>query len=132
MARPTKRQQINKKIGAAVSKLTPENIEKLEDIYQLDPTIKEVAFYLDVNEGTIYNWKNENPDLFNRLERLRENPVLIARKTVVAKMGENYSNAMDYLKRKKKLEFGDSVEQRGDVTIHFDNAFTPETEGDSK
>ena len=52
----------------------------------------------------------ENPDLFDEVERLRAKPVLKARETINKKMTESYSNAVDYLKRKQRKEFGDNVD----------------------
>ena len=119
MARPTNRAIINKHISEGVSKLTPENIAKLEQVYSLDATIGEIASYLDVDPKTIYNWKNANPELFQKLERLREKPVLLARQTAIKKVNETYGNAMDYLSRKKKKEFStkQEVEYSGSLSV---------------
>ena len=48
---------------------------------------------------------------------MRDKPTLKARQTVIQKFTESYSNAMDYLKRKKKIEFGDSVEVNANVKV---------------
>ena len=110
MARPTNREIINKHISQGVSKLTPEAIQKLEQLYSLDASLGEMCSYLDVSDQTIYNWEKANPELFGRLQRMRDKPTLKARQTVITKATESYSNAMDYLKRKKKIEFGDSAD----------------------
>ena len=117
MARPTNREIINKHISQGVSKLTPEAIQKLEQLYSLDASLGEMCSYLDVSDQTIYNWKKVNPELFGKLERMRDKPTLKARQTVIQKFTESYSNAMDYLKRKKKIEFGDSVEVNANVKV---------------
>ena len=110
MARPTDRSVINKHISEGVSKLTPEVIQKLEMLYSLDASRLEICGYIEVSDQTIYNWQKKNPKLFEKLERLRAKPVLKARQTVIQKIGESYQNAMDYLKRKRKLEFGDGID----------------------
>ena len=69
-----------------------------------------MAYYCDVSRQTIYNWFKKYPDLFDKIERLRHKPVLTARQTVAKGLSESYGNAMDYLKRKKKLEFGESID----------------------
>ena len=117
MARPTNRQIINRNISKGVSKLTPENILKLEQVYSLDASFGEVATYLDVAPQTIYNWEKANPKLFEKLHRLSEKPVLKARQTVIQKLGENYSDAMDYLSRKKKSEFSTRQEVSGELNV---------------
>ena len=95
------------KRGAPV-KLTDENIVKLRELAELDASIAEMAYYCNVTKQTIFNWFERHPDLFDEIERLREKPILAIRRTVIEKATESYSNAVDYLKRKRKDEFGDS------------------------
>jgi len=94
MARPTKK--------------TPEVIRKIEEVAALDGTIAEMALYGGVHPDSIYAWMAEDKKFSDRIQELRNTPVLKARNTVNEKMTESYSNAMDYLKRKKKKEFGDN------------------------
>lgn len=96
--------------GQKKQKLTPETIAKLEQAFAIDATVDEACFYADISRETYYRWIKENLILSDKFERLRNTPVLKARQTVVNKIGESYSNAMDYLKRKKKIEFGDNVD----------------------
>lgn len=109
MARPTKRAVINKHISEALCKLTPDATQKLEQMYSMDSSIKEIAYYLDVSAQTIYNWKEKNPELFDKLERLRERPVLKARQTVIKSL-DDPNHAFRYLEKKAKKEFGVSVD----------------------
>lgn len=102
---PTKRQIINKKISESLSKLTPEAIQKLEQVYSLDASVGEICCYLDISDQTLTNWRKKNPELFGKLQRLRDKPVLKARQTVISKANDSYANAMDYLSRKRKGEF---------------------------
>ena len=83
---------------------------KIEEVAALDGSVDEMAYYCDVARQTIYNWLEENPDLMDKVERLRARPVLKARRTILDKMDDSYSNAMDYVKRKRKLEFGDNID----------------------
>ena len=94
---------------ANVSKLTDEMRSKIEEVAALDGSVEEMAYYCDVSRQTIYNWLDEDKKLFDRVERLRERPILKARQTVVKRLDESYQNAVDYLKRKKKGEFGDNA-----------------------
>ena len=79
-------------------------------LYSLDASIGEICAYIEVSDQTIYNWEKKNPELFGKLKRMRDKPVLKARQTAIQKIGESYFNAMDFLKRKRKLEFGDGVD----------------------
>jgi len=105
MARPTKKEQTARKISKAVSKLTPEAVQKLEQVFALDASLKEICFYLDISERTFYNWKERNVELFQRLEALREKPVLKARGTIISSL-DDPKNSQWYLEHKKKAEFG--------------------------
>lgn len=120
MARPTKRQQINKKIGEGVSKMTPEVIKKLEEVFAIDGSVAEACYWADISQATYYVWVKENPKLLDRFTKLRERPVLLARQTAFKKIPESYANAMDYLKRKKALEFGDKADVNVDVVLKLD------------
>lgn len=95
---------------SAPSKLTDENIIKLKQAAALDCSVEEMAYLCNVSHQTIYNWREANPELFEEIDRLRANPVLKARQTVVNNIDKSYSNAVDYLKRKQRKEFGDNVD----------------------
>lgn len=72
--------------GGRPSEMSEEKIKKLEEAFSLDCTIKEACFYADISHQTYYDWLERKPELVERFEALRENPVLIARTTVVNKM----------------------------------------------
>jgi len=109
MARPTKQQQKNKKISESLSKMTPERIELLREAFLFDSTITEACLYADINCATYYNWKKKNPELFDKLEALRENPVMKAKKTVLDDIG-NPQTAKWLLERKRKADYGNQLD----------------------
>ena len=90
--------------------MTPEVIAKLEQVFAIDGSVEEACSYAEIGRNSFYDYLKINPDFSNRIADLRERPVLKARQTAVNKIDESYSNAMDYLKRKKKLEFGDGID----------------------
>jgi len=94
------------------TKMTPEVIGKLEEIFALDGTVKEACFYAGINPDTYYTFVKDNPKYSERFDALREQPVLQARRTVVASL-RNPDNAFRYLERKKKDEFSVRVENTG-------------------
>ena len=112
MGRPTKRQQINKKIGLGVSKMTQDNINKLKEVFAIDGTIAEACFYANISVQTYYEWTKKNPKLSEEFNALREKPVLKARQTVVRSL-DNPDYAFKYLERKKKDEFSPRQELTG-------------------
>lgn len=92
------------------TKITQQTVKKLEEVFALDGTVEEACFYAGISRQTYYDLIKKKPELSDRFRALRLNPILKARRTVVAKIEDNYGNAMDYLKRKKKDEFGDHKE----------------------
>jgi len=85
-------------------------IKLLEEAFSMDCPITEACLHANISTQTYYNWIEEEPALKTRFDRLRDKPFLLARTTVIKGIKENYQNAMDYLKRKKKKEFGDNVD----------------------
>ena len=94
------------------SKLTPAMKSKIEEVAALDGSVEEMAYYCDVSRQTIYNWLDEDKELFDRVERLRERPVLKARQTI-AKSLDQPQAAQWYLTRKRKKEFAERIENTG-------------------
>lgn len=117
--RPTKKQLLSKHISEAMTKLTPEMIQKLEQAFALDCSIGEICYYCDISNTTYYNWRDKNPELFNKLARLRERPVLKARQEVVKGIENDKEFALKYLNKKKKEEFGDSLKLDGQVEFSY-------------
>mgnify|MGYP001588860984 CR=1 FL=1 len=85
-------------------------VAKLEEATAIDASVEECLFYADISKDSYYRYLKAHNELRERLVKLREKPVMLARQTAVKKMTESYSNAMDYLKRKRKHEFGDYAE----------------------
>lgn len=98
-----------KKVGRP-SLDTPEVRRKIEEAAALDASVEEIAFYADISRDTYYEILKKDPKFSDRVKALRNRPVLLARQTINKKMGESYANAVDYLKRKKRLEFGDNID----------------------
>ena len=94
------------RVGAP-SKLTPENKVKVLELAALDASTAEMAMYCNVSKQTVYDWFKANPELLDEVERLRETPILAIRRSILEKAHDSYQNGMDYLKRKRKAEFGD-------------------------
>lgn len=106
-----------KKLLGRPTDFTPETVKKLEEAFSIDASVEEACFYADISRQTFYDWSKKNKAFSDRIEALRQRPVLLARQTVAKKLAESYSNAIDYLKRKKRLEFGDSMNIDASVKI---------------
>jgi len=105
--------------GGRPCKLTKELVNKLEQCFALDTTIKEACFYCDISRESFYTYKENNPEMFDRLERLRQQPVLKARQEVVKGIENDKEFALKYLTKKAKSEFGDKLELSGEVDFSY-------------
>lgn len=94
---------------ARPTKLDSLTVKKLEDAFVLGASIEEACFNANISKQTFYNWKDENPELFDHFEQLRQAPILKARKCVVNALEKNPTLAMRYLERKLKSEFGNGT-----------------------
>ncbi len=99
--------------GGRPTIMTPIIIGKLEQVFSLDGTVKEACLFAGINPDTYYEYLKKNPSFADRVEALRETPVLLARQTVVGNIKNSYSNAIDYLSRKRKGEFSTRTEYTG-------------------
>ena len=95
-----------------MAKFTPETVKKLEEAFAIDASVPEACFYADISTVTYYAWIKEDPELKEKLNRLKERPVLKARQTINKDLG-NTETAKWYLARKKKLEFAERSEVTG-------------------
>ena len=125
------RKEINKKIGLGVSKFSDETVRKLEDAFLMDCTVEEACLNADITQDTYYRWIKENPKLSERFERLRNNPYLIARKSIIEGIKENPELALKYMERKRKNEFSlkQEIENSGELNININKKIV-ETKND--
>jgi hypothetical protein len=91
------------------TKLNHEVLEKLREAASWDCTIAEMALHAGIHEATFYNWCEKYPTFLDEINRLRENPVLTARQTVVKSLASDKPMALAYLSRKRRGEFGEGV-----------------------
>lgn len=103
----------SKNLGGRPTVMTPEVLGKLEQAFAIDATVKEALSYADIGQDAFYDYLKKNPSFSERIEKLRDRPVLAARQRTVTGIKESYANAMDYLKRKRKLEFSERTEVTG-------------------
>jgi len=94
------------------TKLTPETVNKLEEVFALDGTIEEACLFADISRQTYYNWIKDNKDMEERFDILRQSQFLKARRTIEKSL-DNPQYAFEYMKRKKKNEFSERQEMTG-------------------
>jgi len=91
------------------SKMTPDVIAKLEQAFAIDCSVEEACSYADIGRDTFYDYIKLKPQFSDRIDELRQRPVLKARQAVVKSL-DNPQHAFEYLKRKRKKEFGDGLD----------------------
>ena len=92
--------------------MTDEVIRKLEEIFALGGTDLEACLWADISKSTLYDYQVLHPEFVERKEKLKEEPILKARRTVVGALDQP-NMALSYLERKKKDEFSLRVENTG-------------------
>lgn len=95
------------------SKMTEEVVSKLEAAAAKDCSVSEMCLYANISRNTYYEWMKEKPGLSDRLEQLRFTPFLKARNTIIKAL-DNPQYAFEYMKRKKRKEFGDNMDHTTD------------------
>jgi hypothetical protein len=48
------------------TKLIPETIKKLEEVFAMDGTVKEACFYADISTQTYYTFVKDKPEFLDR------------------------------------------------------------------
>lgn len=98
--------------------MTPEILEKLREGFLMGFTDKEACLYADIGESTLYDYQKDNPDFSEQKELFKLNPVFKARKTIYDEIEKgNTKIAMWFLERKKRDEFGKTVDFKPIVDI---------------
>lgn len=97
-------------------KMDEATLLKLEVAFSIDCTVVEACAYSGISPDTFYRWMKKHPELSDKFEALRLNPILKARQTVVSALGEP-EHAKWYLTRKKKDEFSEKTEVDQNITF---------------
>lgn len=98
--------------GGRPTVMNEATVNKLEEVFSLDGTVEEACFYADISRQTYYDYLKRYPEYIDRVDALRQKPVLKARQAVVRGL-DSFDNGLKYLERKKKLEFSTRTELTG-------------------
>jgi hypothetical protein len=82
-------------------KLTDETVKSLEEAFLMDCSVEEACFMAKISKQTYYNWVSSFPDFKERFDGCRQNPFLIARKTIFDNLNKE-DTAKWYLERRSK------------------------------
>ena len=100
------------KLAGRPTVMTPETIGKLEQAFAIDATVEEACSYADISRDAFYDYLKKEPTFSDRIEDLRQRPILKARQTIVKSL-DNPQHAQWYISRKRKKEFAERIEQTG-------------------
>ena len=96
-------------------------VAKLEQAFAYDCTVLEACAYANISKDTFYRYLKAHPEFSDRIEQLREMPVLQARQTVVTALKNDSDLALKYLERKKRKEFATRTEKEIKEVSEFDD-----------
>lgn len=98
------------------SVFTEDVCRKIEEVAALDGSVEEMAFYAGIHRTSIYNYFKENPEFFDKIQTLRERPVLLARQTIIKSLSDP-NHAFRYVERKRPKEWAptNKLEHSGEV-----------------
>jgi len=96
--------------GGRPTKMTPDTVKKLEEAFLMGCSDLEACLFADISKQTLYTYQDKNPEFIDRKRILKQNPVMVARQSVLKEMREDGNLAMKYLERKNKAEFGTRTE----------------------
>lgn len=91
------------------TKLDDDVRRKIEEAAALDASVEEIAFYAGVHRATLHRWIQEDEELRDRIQELRERPILKARQTIANSL-DDPNHAKWYLERKRRKEYGANVD----------------------
>jgi hypothetical protein len=102
---PKKSSKLKKENAGRPTKMTPECIRKLEEVFGIGGSDGEACFYAEISTNTLYEYIKVNPSFHDRKEQLKERPILKARQELIKGLQNNPELALKYLERKRKAEF---------------------------
>ena len=94
--------------------MTPETISKLEEVFSLGGSDKEACGFAGISTQALYDHQNRDPAFAERKAFLKEKPILLARRSVLAGIQSYPDLALKFLERRNKAEF--ALKSEVDVT----------------
>ena len=93
--------------GGRPTKMTENTVKKLEEAFLMGCSDLEACLFADISHQTLYTYQEKNPEFVERKRTLKENPVMVARQSVLKGVAEDSTLAFNFLKAKKSNEFAE-------------------------
>lgn len=91
-------------------------VHDLINAYKFDAPDEEAIVNAGISLDQLKYFQELHPEFYTIKATCKQYPNLSARQRAVQGVKENYSNAMDYLKRKRRDEFGDKSDMDVNLT----------------
>ena len=85
----------------------------LEDSFKLGAQVKEALAQAKIPSSTFYDYLKNHKDFSDQIEWWQQYPIMLARHSVVSHLVKDGKLALDFLKCKRKDEFGTRTEITG-------------------
>ena len=110
------------------TKLTPDTIRKLEEAAGVRLNVSESCAYAGISRDTYYDWMKRVTGLSDRLDDLRENPIIRAKRRIINQLDNDTNVSFRFLEKEKPEDYGErlKIEHSGQITQNSD--FDPEVE----
>ncbi len=99
--------------GGRPTVMSEDVIRKLEEVFAIGGSDEEACFYANISKPSLYDYQKKHPEFTDRKEALKEKPILKARQTVVKSL-DDPNQAFRYLEKKRRKEFGNSLDLTSD------------------
>jgi hypothetical protein len=97
--------------GGRPTKMTPETIKKLEDVFMVNGSVVNACFMAGITTNTFYNYLKENPEYSDRIKALREMVALSAKRTLAQGVKEDANLALKTLKNVLPNDYNEKTTQ---------------------
>jgi len=108
--------------------MTPEVLRKLEYAFALDATVEEACVYAGISDKTFYDYQKAHPEFSQRIEALKNMPVLAMRESVIRQGSRDGDLALKYLSKKRSTEFHEKKDIKHGGVVKMESL--PKEEGD--
>ena len=119
MGRITHKELWKQHIAYAVTKLTQDVVQKLDQAFSIGSTIKEACDYADISPNTYYRWVEKYPELSDHFKRMRQRLPLKAKQNIAQSIQNGDTGFSRWLiERFQPEQYGDrlKLEHSGNVT----------------
>ena len=100
--------------------MTATTINELERAWSIGCTDKQACIQAGISEAALYHYQRDNRDFEPRKEKLKQNLILVSKRTIYKQAKKDAKTAAWYLERKLPEEFGQKIEINQHVTLSIE------------